>query len=169
LYKISAKGTVPVLQITNNHIIDESLDIMVWAINKDDDWMTTPIKQQLELIDSNDSQFKPWLDKYKYYDRFPDNNREFYQEKCALFLSDCNDRLSAHSFLFGDSLVFADAAIFPFIRQCAHIDTEWFVERFPDLNQWLSNWKESNLFLAVMNKYQEWKPNTTPEIVNFNK
>jgi len=168
LYEISAKGTVPVLQLTNNHIIDESLDIMVWAIDKDDDWMTAPIRQQLELIDSNDSQFKPWLDRYKYYDRFPENNREFYQEKCALFLSDCNDRLSAHLFLFGDSLVFADAAIFPFIRQCAHIDTEWFIERFPVLNQWLSNWEESNLFLTVMNKYKEWKPNANPEIVNFN-
>jgi glutathione S-transferase len=142
---------------------------MIWAIEKDDDWMSVPIKKQLKFIDNNDSKFKPWLDKYKYHDRFPEKNREFYQEKCALFLNLYNDMLSTHSFLLGNSLVFSDAAIFPFIRQCAHIDTEWFSNNFPALNKWLNNWKESNLFLSVMNKYQEWKPNTNPEIVNFNK
>ena len=94
--------------------------------------------------------------KYKYYDRFPENNREFYQEKCALFLSDCDARLSAHSFLFGDSLVFADAAIFPFIRQFANVDQDWFNSFYKKLPTWLHSISSSELFARVMEKNELW-------------
>lgn len=168
MYDISPKGTVPVIQLENNNIIEESLEIMLWAINKKNIWIDIPIEQQLELINNNDSEFKPWLDKYKYFDRFPENDREFYQEKCASFLSKYNDMVSSNLFLFGDLLMLADAAIFPFVRQCENVDHQWFINEFPDLNKWLNNWKKSNLFLSVMNKYQEWRPGSNLEIVNFN-
>ena len=157
------------LQLKNNYIIDESLDIMIWALPENDDWMIIPIKQQIELINNNDSKFKPWLDKYKYYDRFPNYSREFYQSKCGEFLDKYNNMLLSHSFLLGNSLMFADVAIFPFIRQCAHVDPKWFENKFPNLNEWLTNWKSLDIFLSVMNKYQYWNPNNNPEIVNFNK
>ena len=141
----------------------------MWAMNHSNEWIAESIENQIELINNNDSNFKSWLDKYKYFDRFPENDRKFYQKQCSTFLNEYNDMVSSTTFLFGESLMLADAAIFPFVRQCAHIDIDWFANKFPILNQWLNNWKESQLFLSVMNKYQEWVPEMEPEIINFNK
>ncbi len=167
LYDISPKGTVPVLQLPNNRIIDESLDIMLWAIAENDKWIDN-LDEQLNLINDNDINFKPWLDKYKYHDRHPNKERNFYQQECAIFLNKYNSMISSQSFLFGESLMLADAAIFPFIRQCAHVDYKWFSNEFPDLNQWLDDWKKSTLFLSIMNKYSEWIKGSDPTIIDFN-
>tara|TARA_B100001250_G_C19762548_1_gene773170 strand:- start:418 stop:846 length:429 start_codon:yes stop_codon:yes gene_type:complete len=141
---------------------------MIWAIHEDHQWKNG-LDKQMSLINDNDTIFKPWLDKYKYFDRFPEKNQEFYKNQCSKFLKKYNEMVSSKSFLLGESLMLADAAIFPFVRQCAHIDLEWFENSFPYLNQWLDAWKKSNLFLSVMNKYQEWRPENSLEIINFNK
>tara|TARA_B100002052_G_scaffold294216_1_gene318636 strand:+ start:6035 stop:6463 length:429 start_codon:yes stop_codon:yes gene_type:complete len=141
---------------------------MLWAIAKNDKWIDN-LDEQLNLINDNDINFKPWLDKYKYYDRYPNKERNFYQQECAIFLKKYNSMISSQSFLFGESLMLADAAIFPFIRQCAHVDHKWFSNEFPDLNQWLDDWKKSTLFLSIMNKYSEWIEGSDPAIINFNQ
>ena len=88
LYQISPKGTVPVLQLVEDTIIDESLNIMLWAINNSNcDWLKNEREKQLEIISINDGEFKYWLDRYKYSDRFPELNRSEYQNACSKFLN----------------------------------------------------------------------------------
>ena len=94
LYKIYSKGTVPVLQINSETIIDESLDIMIWVIKKSSiDWLENEKIKQLEMIKINDTEFKHWLDRYKYADRFPEKTHEDYQAKCGEFLDSYNSIL----------------------------------------------------------------------------
>jgi len=89
LYAISPKGTVPVLCLNDSTVIDESLDIMKWALqNSDpDSWIGYDQKIQFEMIDVYDNEFKNWLDRYKYYDRYPENNKNHYRDKCDKYLS----------------------------------------------------------------------------------
>ena len=92
LYAISSKGTVPVLQLKDETIIDESLDIMMWALEqKQSGWIEFNLKKQLEIISTNDTTFKYWLNRYKYFDRYPENNKEYYQENwCISFCISLN-------------------------------------------------------------------------------
>ena len=168
LYKISSKGTVPVLQINSEKIIDESLDIMIWIINKSKiNWLEHKKTKQLEMIRANDTDFKYWLDRYKYSDRYPDKTHEDYQKKCGKFLNSYNSILKNKQYLFGESYQLTDIALFPFIRQCAYVDCDWFENNFKNLNTWLNKIKSSSLFLSVMNKYDIWNKEERGEIVKF--
>ena len=88
LYDISSKGTVPVLCINNSTIIDESLDIMKWALSQYDpkSWITDNNEFQFDMIEVYDNEFKYWLDRYKYYDRYPENDQNYYNKKCDKYL-----------------------------------------------------------------------------------
>ena len=92
LYAISIKGTVPVLCINNTTVIDESLDIMKWALMQNDSnsWISYKKRTQFDIIEENDNEFKYWLDRYKYFDRFPENNRDYYRDKCGEYLLKLN-------------------------------------------------------------------------------
>ena len=170
LYDISSKGTVPVLYINKSTIIDESLDIMLWAIDQHNpnNWIVNK-KEQLEIIKINDTEFKHWLDRYKYHDRYPKNNREFYQDKCHEFLSKLESLLMQKSFLLSKNLQFVDIAIFPFIRQLANVNNDWFNNKYTKLANWLNEIVTSQLFKSVMNKYTEYHPKQSPLIINFNQ
>ena len=89
LYKVSSKGTVPVLITTENIVIDESLDIMLWALKNDQNQILLSKEplEELEMIKINDTIFKKWLDRYKYHDRYPENTKQFYRIKCEEFLN----------------------------------------------------------------------------------
>ena len=168
LYDVSQKGTVPVLCINDNKIIDESLDIMLWSLKHEDHagWMKQDVKLQLEIIEINDTIFKHWLDKYKYFDRYPENDREYYREKCNEFLLQINDFLIKNKFMMSDYMSLVDIAIFPFIRQFFNVDNTWLIDEHPFLYNWLDDLLQSKLFLSVMNKYEENKDELL--IVNFN-
>ena len=168
LYEVSQKGTVPVLCINDNKIIDESLDIMLWSLKHEDHagWMKQDVKLQLEIIEINDTIFKHWLDKYKYFDRYPENDREYYREKCNEFLLQINDFLIKNKFMMSDYMSLVDIAIFPFIRQFFNVDNTWLIDEHPFLYNWLDDLLQSKLFLSVMNKYEENKDESL--IVNFN-
>jgi len=156
---ISNKGTVPVLQLNNGEVLDESLDIMVWAISQKDpdNWLSKNIDSMLSLIDENDFEFKPWLDKYKYADRFPDNNETYYRQQCEDFLLQLELRLKLNGYLYSSSLSLADMAILPFIRQFALVNEQWFKESpYPYLQQWLYSLMDTTLFHLVMQKYPLW-------------
>ena len=168
LYGASSKGTVPVLCVNSTKNIDESLDIMIWALNQNDpdNWISHNKKYQFELIKLCDDEFKHWLDRYKYFDRFPENDRMYYREKCERYLSRLNNLLSENRFIISDSLSLVDIAVFPFIRQFNNIDNHWLNNIYPSISHWLSKLMESQLFLSVMHKYPENDENSL--IVNFN-
>ena len=168
LYKISSKGTVPVLLLKDGKVLDESLDIMRWAINQGEQKLyEDKLNEQNQLIKYNDTKFKYWLDKYKYHVRYLEHSREYYQRKCSKTLAEYDMRLRENAYLMGDRIGLADIAIFPFIRQCANVDQNWFNNKYPNLNQWLEIWKQSRLFKSVMMKYNQWRLGDELLIVNF--
>jgi glutathione S-transferase len=162
MLEISPKGTVPVLQLPDDLIIEESLDIMLWAFksNPDKSLQFFPEENQaesLELIKQNDGEFKWALDRYKYSDRY-DEAESFYREKGEVFLKQLDDRLSKHTFLMGEEAGLVDLAIFPFVRQFAHVNKKWFDDSpYEALKRWLKDWLESPLFVSIMNKYDKWE------------
>ena len=168
LYKISSKGTVPVLLLKDGKVLDESLDIMRWAIKQGEQKLyEDKLNEQNQLIKYNDTKFKYWLDKYKYHVRYLEHSREYYQRKCSKTLAEYDMRLRENAYLMGDRIGLADIAIFPFIRQCANVDQNWFNNKYPNLNQWLEIWKQSQLFKSVMMKYNQWRLGDELLIVDF--
>ena len=156
---ISAKGAIPVLQLSDGSVLDESLDIMVWALEKSDPdgWLHTDLPEMLNLIDENDSEFKTWLDKYKYAENFPQQTVGYYREQAEEFLFKLENRLLASPYLFGEKISLADIAIFPFIRQFAAVDQTYFEKSpYPRLQRWLAYFNNSALFHSVMEKYPIW-------------
>ncbi len=166
---VSPKGTVPVLVINEKNIIDESIEIMFWALkqNDPDNWYSLQqesIQSKInQLINENDREFKTHLDKYKYAVRFPEQSMLEYREKGEIFLAKLNFLLSQHAYLVGDQICLADIAIFPFIRQFAYVEIDWFKKcEYEYLKLWLFKMLESNLFTRVMLKYQPWKTQDNP-------
>ncbi len=158
LLACSPKGTVPVLQLADGRIIDESLDIMLWAlsINDPERWLDSPgglSEAAQALIEQNDEPFKKALDYYKYSVRFPEHSEQYYREQTEFFLQELNARLSRTDYLMGDRLTVADMAIFPFIRQFSNVDKDWFyASPYKHLIDWLDARISSDLFTAVMRK-----------------
>lgn len=162
MLRISPKGSVPVLQIENGEVLDESLDIMIWALEKNDpeSWLKGDLIGMLNLIDENDIDFKFWLDKYKYAVRFPEFASDYYREQTELFLHKLEQRLRGQDYLFGDSIKLADIAIFPFIRQWASVDKEYFkTSPYPRINDWLETLINDSLFHSIMQKNPLWLAN----------
>ena len=172
---ISPKGTTPVMQIFNEMeaslntqnqgfiVLEESLDIMNWAIQQNDpqNWGNLPeeyLAIAKHLIATNDRDFKQALDRYKYANRFPERSPEFYREQAEEFLQVLELQLQQHptcstGFLVCDRQTLADVAIFPFVRQLAYVNIDWFQSSsYTHLQQWLK-WHEAHpLFELVMRK-----------------
>lgn len=171
MLEASAKATVPVLVLNDSTTIDESLDIMLWALNQNDPdhWLTESTEQRLlteSLIHENDFIFKTHLDHYKYSERFPPHSKEEYRHRGEQFLQKLELQLQHQSFLLGDRATLVDYAIFPFIRQFAHVDKAWFDESpYPKLQKWLSYFLESPSFQLTMTKFGAW--NTTDKATYF--
>ncbi len=159
---ISPKGTTPVLQLSNGLVLEESLDIMYWALdqNDPDGWLALPpaaLQLSKDLIATNDLKFKVDLDRYKYYNRFPEESQEVYRRYGETYLQILESQLQQHQFLLAERITLADVAIFPFIRQFAYVDWNWFQSsHYQYLQQWL-NWHENrSLFQQVMQKIPVW-------------
>ena len=155
---VSSKGTVPVLCVEGK-VIDESLNIMLWALNINDPdcWLSlyseTDKKNAMQLIEENDNNFKLWLDKYKYADRFPEHSPEYYRQKCDSFLLKLENALQDKSHLLASKVTFADIAIFPFIRQFSMVDKNWFDQcPYKGVRAWLNTLLALPLFTRVMAK-----------------
>lgn len=166
LLVISPKATVPVLQLDNKTVIDESIDIMYWALscNDPDNWLPSALTEQIQqLIHWNDGEFKYYLDRYKYADRYPEHDELFYRQQAEPFLAELEKKLSQHHFLCSDHCCLADMAIFPFIRQFANVNSLWFQSsQYQKLNQWLKRHIESSLFISIMKKYPAWLEGDKP-------
>jgi len=165
MISLSAKGTVPVLQL-ENLVIDESLDVMDWALQQSDPdkWMRAEFQaKQQQLIVENDTQFKFWLDRYKYWDRYPEQSQYYYRTQAQQFLQQLEAMLNKNGFIFCRQITRADIAIFPFIRQFAFVDKPWFDEApYPNLQRWLTDLLSSPLFVQVMDKLPSWKEGDCP-------
>ena len=162
MLELSPKGTVPVLKLTDGTVLEESLDVMRWALNVNDpdNWLDT-LDESASLLTLLDSEFKDALDRYKYHVNCTEHPQSFYRAKGAEFLAMLEGKLAAGGgkALFGSRITFPDIAVFPFIRQFAFVDKAWFDETpYPLLQNWLSSHLESDLFLSVMTKYPAWKP-----------
>ena len=169
LYMVSSKGTVPVLVTANDTVIDESLDIMLWALKEDSkqNKLLNDLDKAMKIIEINDTIFKKWLDKYKYHDRYKENSKEFYRHKCTEILNNYDKNLDKTKYIISDELNIVDIAIFPFIRQFANVDISWFSNTYKNLPNWLYMMCKSTLFNSVMKKYNIWEAGNQL-IVNFN-
>ena len=156
MLEISPKATVPVLHFADGRVIDESLDIMRWALglNDPEQWLRTAEDSESKaLIAQNDTSFKRDLDHYKYPNRFPEGLAETYRAACEEFISLLNTRLATKAFLMGEKFSFTDAAIMPFIRQFAHVDKDWFYQsKYGNVIKWLDDHLASPIFNNVMKK-----------------
>ena len=162
----SPKGTVPVLVLQNGQVIAESLDIMQWAlaINDPQQWLSTHSQTQT-LITRNDTEFKYFLDHYKYADRYPEQSAKHYRRQGEIVLAELEQLLQQSTFLCGAQFGLADAATAPFIRQFAAVDDDWFSSSpYPALRAWLQRFLDSALFNSIMQPYQPWKPDAASVI-----
>ena len=165
LHDISPKETVPVLQLQNGEVIDESLDIMLWCFQQNEGQLE--YSSQLEFIKIIDGKFKYWLDRYKYHERHPEYSRDYYRDKCTVILSQFENLLEKNIYFSGNEMQLADMAIFPFIRQFAHVDKDWFLSAFQALTEWYQRIHASPVFTGVMEKYDFWKEGDDPLLINF--
>ena len=155
----SPKGSVPVLVLPNGTVLEQSIDIMHWALQKNDplDWWpkdASALQAAQELIVQNDGDFKSQLDRYKYPHRFGLNNGLDSRGEGAHFLEQLNHQLNSQPFLAGPHWGYTDAAIAPFVRQFANTDAQWFESQdWASLRLWLSNFVASPAFDAVMQKH----------------
>jgi len=152
---LSPKGTVPVLVQSDGKVIEESLEIMLWALNISDPehWILKGNDLCQKLIFENDFHFKKNLDKYKYADRFPEHSKEYYRSQCEIFLNVLDEKLKFKLYLIEDRISIADIAIFPFIRQFRLVDENWFLNsKYDALKKWLNGLINSCMFKEVMKK-----------------
>jgi glutathione S-transferase len=162
MLQASPKGTVPVLVLTDGVVLEQSLDIMLWALRRNDPHHWLPANEQsmadaLQLINQCDGEFKSHLDRYKYPNRYALPDGLDHRSLGAQFLQTLNERLSAHRYLLGEHFGLVDAAIAPFVRQFAHTDPAWFASQpWPCLQQWLTGFEASAVFTGVMHKFAAW-------------
>ena len=161
MLEYSAKGTVPVLILQDGKVIDESLDVIDWALNLNDpdDWQRSKdTKKTKELIKINDGEFKYHLDRYKYSKRYDNEDPEFHRKKCLEFIESINNELNNSEYIFDDNISYADIVLLPFIRQFRIADIEWFDSLpYDNLKKWLSSFLGSSLLNSIMKKHDLWK------------
>jgi glutathione S-transferase len=156
---LSPKGTVPVLLLDDGQVLDESWDIMRWALDTQADtdsdtdtaqswWRLAQTAQNLDLLQRNDGEFKCLLDRYKY----PERNITR-AEAVACFLDPLEARLQSQTYLGGARPCATDLAVFPFVRQFAAVEPHWFASLAPPaVRAWLAAWLNKPLFEACMLK-----------------
>lgn len=157
MLEVSPKGTVPVLLLPDDAVLEESRDIMHWALKRSDPehWL---VGADAQLVDTIDGPFKHHLDRYKYATRY-DSDPDEHRAAATAILENMNERLARNPYLTGTRRAFADIATFPFIRQFANSDRTWFdAQPMPNLQRWLADLLGSALFKEIMVKRPQWKP-----------
>ena len=161
MLQISAKGTVPILELANE-VLDESLDIISWAMQSHPDSVHIfSTKEKLmndSLIQLFDSKFKYHLDRYKYASRYDANFSE-HQQECKNILENLESKIDPSPWIFGEKVSLLDISILPFIRQCKIANPQWFFEQnFKKVIALLDFFEASDLFIHAMKKYDLWDP-----------
>lgn len=161
LLAVSSKASVPVLVLQGGKVIDQSLDIMLWALGHSDpgQWLlpAPQAARALALIEDCEQTFKHHLDRYKYPGRYAGADALAHRSSASAWLAGLEQQLQAAAWFFGAAPSLADMAIAPFVRQFAHTDPEWFAAQdWPSLRVWLNAIVGSALFDSVMHKYPPW-------------
>lgn len=168
LLAASPKATVPVMVFPDGAVLDQSLEIMRWALacSDPDHWWRDDLAEESEaLIEENDFSFKTHLDHYKYWDRFPQKTQSHYRNQAEEYLRQLELKLALQRYLLADEMTLADVAIFPFVRQFAFVDKTWFDQApYPKLQGWLQSLLDSLLFQGVMGKFATWREGSTPRL-----
>lgn len=161
--EVSHSATVPCL-VTEGQVIDESYDIMLWALRENDpEGLLGMPEAGHALIATTDGPFKTALDRYKYHTRYENCDREVERAKASAHLGALDEQLAGKDWLFGDRATLADFAILPFIRQFANTDRAWFdAQNWPNLQRWLERFITSDRFQAIMGKYPKWEAGDAP-------
>lgn len=171
---VSSKATVPVLELDDGIILDESRDIMFWALDTSGDpagWLECYHRDKqavIAFLDQLEGPFKTALDKYKYATRYRTEEGApidglAHRAVGATFLSDINISLARQPFLSGAAIGLMDYASLPFIRQFRIADESWFDEQeWPFLQAWLQDFLTSEMFSSVMVKYALWQEDAPP-------
>jgi glutathione S-transferase len=163
----SAKGTVPILVLDNEQqpptVIDESLNVMLWALtNNDPDNLLYKFDQSalpnmLKLIEQFDNEFKTCLNVYKAAKRYREDNLIECRQACEVFIQGLENRLIESCFLMSAQESLADIALVPFIRQFAKVERQWYQQSpYPRVRQWLNFYLQSGMFTRVMAKHEFW-------------
>ena len=156
MLNISPKGTVPVL-VYKDLVLDESLDIMNWAkAKKNDKYIkinASDIDFVKKMIEINDGEFKKKLDLYKYTSNKDDDLKKTYRKDCEDFIKKLDERLVSNDYLLSNTFGYLGIAIFPFIRQCFNVDSDWLEKNpYTNLKRWVERISISNLFIQIMQK-----------------
>ena len=162
MLRLSPKATVPVMHLPDGSVLEESLDVIDWALSVRDheDWRGADDE---DLVRENDDVFKPLLDRYKYADRFPQKTQFEHRRAALFFLDKLEARLKNYTYLTGKRLGRVDVAIMPFIRQFAAVEPGWFEQcEYAAVRYWLQGMLDSALFQNVMKKYPLWKHGNEP-------
>ncbi|MES2781958.1 MAG: glutathione S-transferase [Pseudomonadota bacterium] len=162
MLEASPKGTVPVLVLPNGKVLEESIDIMRWALTQSDPegWLG---QEDQDLIAANDGPFKQALDHYKYPHRYGLPDGLSHRDQALTHLTLMNDLLADRAYFGGARPAFTDIATFPFVRQFAATDAEWFAAQpLHALQRWLSLLVDSDLFAQIMVRHPQWKAGDAP-------
>lgn len=162
LIAASPKGTVPVLVLPDGTVIDQSIDIMRWALEQSDPegWLAG---DDPALIAANDGVFKHHLDRAKYPGRYDEDGVTDHRAAALGLLAPLEERLTGAVGICGQARTLTDIALFPFIRQFAAIDPAWFAAQpLPNMQAWLERLSTSDLFAAVMPKFAPWQEGDAP-------
>ena len=161
---ISSHATVPSLLISENEYLDESWDIVKWAAqqNDPDNWLGENheyLNDAEMLVETNDYSFKEDLDHYKSADSHPEYPMEYYRQRGEEFLEELNDMLEKNHFLLAPHVTIADIAVFPFIREFAMVDKDWFDKApYQKLQRWLDFILDTEWFREAIKKHETWQP-----------
>lgn len=162
LLAASPKATVPVLITPDGQVIEQSLDIMLWALRQNDpaSWLPADVNgfdAGMALLARCDGDFKHHLDCYKYPQRYEGADKLASRAAAACFVADLEAKLAQNHYLFGSNLSMFDAGIGPFMRQFAHVDAIWFAAQpWPHVQAWLAAFEASEPFKRVMAVYSPW-------------
>lgn len=162
----SPKGTVPVLITTRGEVIEQSWDIMLWALRQHDPalWLPSDAKvfeRGMQLLLSCDGEFKQPLDRYKYPQRHGLEDGTAARNEAMFFLANLESLLTQQRYLFDSNIGIFDAAILPFVRQFAHVNIDWFAAQpLPSVQAWLSAFENSTDFKRAMTLYPAWADNS---------
>jgi len=160
---VSPKGTVPVIVLANNSVIEESLEVMLWAlqITDPDNLLHCNDKEALPamllLINEFDTDFKSCLEAYKCAKRYQEDNITECRIACEAYIKRLEQRLTEQTFLMSDKESLLDIALMPFIRQFGRIERQWYLQSpYPHVRQWLNRYLQSSVFTKVMAKHPLW-------------
>jgi glutathione S-transferase len=173
---VSPKGTVPVLVIGNEleqpQVIDESLEVMLWALHESDPdnllhhETAHILSEMLSLISQFDNEFKTCFDKYQCAKRYHEDSLESDRQACEKYITNLEQRLQVNDFLMSDKASLADIALLPFIRKFSKVERQWYLQSpYPKLREWLNRYLQSRMFSKVMTQHPLWQENK--EVIIF--